>query len=1439
MSVSPDASLAQNYRQGPPRPALRAGQALYTEKLPGDKEATIYSGGVAEIVSKKKHTIEYRVLPGAFSRYTKNQEYRTDKVGTAAQLAVPKAPAYAAGRVLVVFRDSVSVPRDTFTVPASTLTAMRKRAVSGYPGYTNDYRVNAAFAKLGVDQYQRIGSSLSRARVQAMRSSAAYRQSTASAGTSLDIANAFRVHLTGSTVVNAVRVLRSLPGVAYVSPDYTVRTMNMPGIPIAAKEQQQALARRATAAAAATPSYRLPTNYALAASAQPMLNAGGIDAAAAFDEIFRKYGQLPGQGVRITNVSIGDLDDASVVNMVNDPCSFDAGFYGPTTRMVNGQRYLDLPSMPLIPAYTASPDGTLSGSNEVCGTDPLLGEVGLDFSVMSPLPHDLQRGGAMGSGFTDLLGIAPGASYRLVVPESSQPSTSDLIGALLGAANQTPGPDIITASLGFGMDGYGFPSRYFEDDPLVSSAISSIVNGQNIVVVIAANDGLRTFTNASVGPSGGSAATNLSSDPSQQTNIGDVAFSSVPSVDGDSGAIDVGSTTLDDVSAFNPADPNNAAIDGSVVPETRYTGFASFSSGFGSRVNVSAPGDNIVALTHSPGGHFNDVRAELSGGTSASAPEVAAAAAVLVQVARLSGHPFAKATDVRALLEQTARPVTQTPQTDQPLNVGPQVDLSRAVEQLIAKSGLPVKPGVPRVAIMQRRGGTFNLQGAIDTAFVGNTDPAYIDLEGPFDPMTQQNSGENASSYITIAPDWEALPAGTKFSLTVNGNKVPLATTASARLLPAQILNAAGLTLASPSQRTVTMTYRAYQGLHEVVQSTFQLTFGPAQPTSELVPAPVVAPVVTGQVMTVNYDFSAYPAQLLSTPSIMVSYPGRVNTATGNVYFPAYFAALPAGKTKGSISIPVSALSGDGLYGVQLVLNNITGAVSDFSPVRVAVAGAVRPPAPVFITNDPTTGAQVQSHYLETNYGGSFTLSFDVSSVPHATGALLEISAAGNNFYGNMNPFNNPNGSVLDYNHYDSGSVYQQPLYGTKGQITLKESDAHLVAGLNHVVRVIPMTGGLPAGESSDVSYLAEDGVVPGDGGSLYDGYGINPENNDGVLTSFQWTADGHVLKSVQKFAQDTMTANTVLASDSSGCNAWFVPSNAVFGGDSALVMNWDAWGGCMTSYPITYNNIPSLSNATGLGGAFTPPLATPTNYIFAASSISGAPTGKGAFLTLRWDMAYGGDFSAQTFLGDVSNNTFSTPIDFDSLNLINDPVFDTMDYDSSTNMGYIVADQMAWFGIHYPTSIIAANYATGTASAFQVSTCAGGLDFELDPNTHVGALTCFRGNGLQMINLTSQTAQSVNLPASVGLMPPTLISADPVHHLFFAEVPVSADASYNNNALSSVVELDESGNVRSETEAFNFLSSVYGNHFFEVNPALRRGFVFSPGFFQIQPFSY
>jgi hypothetical protein len=191
----------------------------------------------------------------------------------------------------------------------------------------------------------------------------------------LDFSNAYRLHLNGASVRQAVTALLQSPAVVYASPDFRVVSTQAASIPIPAGTAEPLTAGGGTQPPSTA---GVPSNFALASSAQSLLNAPGVDAAAAFDEIDRQFHQLPGQGEIITNVSLGDLDDASVVNNFNDPCDFYATVFGPTTVVIGGQRYLNWPSMPLIPAYTSNQSGQLSGSGEVCGIDPFLGEVGLD-----------------------------------------------------------------------------------------------------------------------------------------------------------------------------------------------------------------------------------------------------------------------------------------------------------------------------------------------------------------------------------------------------------------------------------------------------------------------------------------------------------------------------------------------------------------------------------------------------------------------------------------------------------------------------------------------------------------------------------------------------------------------------------------------------------------------------------------------------------------------------------------------------------------------------------------------------------------------------------------------------------------------------------------------------------------------------------------------------
>src|SRR2546425_371584 len=494
----------------------------YSFDLPGGQTAKVFTNGVAAVFSKDRRKVEFRAYP-VTPRYDEaaGQTGLPDKGQLIADLAAGAKALYADGRVLVVFASGVTGTSDVLSGQGAA--------------FTNDSTTNAALASLGVDRSERLFRKVNRDSLAVMHANA-----QAALGVPLvDFSNAYRLHLNGASVRQAVTALLQSPTVVYASPAFGVSSSQPISIRIPAGTVQPFTVGGGKQPPSAA---GVPSNFALASSAQSLLNAPGTDAAAAFDEIDRQFHQLPGQGEIITNVSLGDLDDAGVVNNFNDPCGFYATVFGPTTVVIGGQRYLNWPSMPLIPTYTSNQSGQLSGSGEVCGVDPFLGEVGLDFSMMAPLPHAQQRAGEVGSGLTDLLGIAPGASYRLVVPapEGSFVTISDVDGSFLGAAMQSPPPNVITASLGFAVDQFGFSGRYLEDDPLTEAIIAGLVQ-QNIVVTVSSGDGLRTFTNAAVAPSGGSAPTLAIGSGGTPSDLKDVAFSGAPPRDFDSGARDGGS----------------------------------------------------------------------------------------------------------------------------------------------------------------------------------------------------------------------------------------------------------------------------------------------------------------------------------------------------------------------------------------------------------------------------------------------------------------------------------------------------------------------------------------------------------------------------------------------------------------------------------------------------------------------------------------------------------------------------------------------------------------------------------------------------------------------------------------------------------------------------------------------------------------------------------
>jgi Subtilase family len=1292
------------------------------------------------------------------------------------RLALPSRGRFAPGRVIV------SVPGATSQVGAAATNAAR----------TGDPRVDETLRSVGARSMRAVSGG----------------------------SNLFVVDVAGDDPVRAARKLRATAGVAYAEPDWIVSSMatEPKAIPQTALRPVRAQAQ----SQAGTTQASLPSNFGLQSSLQSWLNAAGVNAVGAYADIARRFGQLPGEGTIVTNVSIGDLTDQAMA----DAGDFYVQFFGPTTRVIGRQRYLDVPSLPLIPTYAVDASGAIDPLGTVEFVDPLLGEVLLDFSVMAPLPHDRQRPEAQGSGPTDLLGIAPGAQYRLVVPK--EPTISNILTAMLAAAQQSPRPDVISASLGFGTDSVGFPGRYLEDDPIAQSVVSTIVQKYGIVVAISANDGTRIFTLAAVGPDGGSAATDLLPRGGVATSVADDALSTAPTLVADSGALAVGGVTLDDIFSAPPQSGGVLSRLGQ-FPTTRYNGGGGFSSGFGTRVNISAPSDNIASFVHScdSGGCPPDaVIPVLSGGTSASAPMTAAAAAVVLQVARLT-HQRLTPSQVRDLLVRTARPTTDAPQSDRSLHVGPQLDVTAAVESLLGidkrTTGAIVRVSVAHRQAFQDLGETF----------LEATDTTAIDLLGPtfnFGDF-QFSLGQNAVAPITIAADVTNLPrdSGTTFALRI-GSMVLTSSQPSFRLLPEEILSAAGFTLAADGDRTVTATVEARRSGRVIDSRDVSLTFGPTDGTYAEGLAPSVQPVVpAGSGVVVHYDLRSVRA--VNNPVLVISSVNHFSPVMAPFFRSE--TSIPLKTLVGDVTVPASAFAaGAGLYGIGTITDPDSFTFGEFAIVRAGPDASGRPDAP---TLDDGTGSFGHSLAV-TRAAPRFQVRWDVRSVSGADGAMLEISAPAPTLFGALNTFTNQNGDRRDQNGVESASTSLQALPGAAGTTELDAIRLNLPSSLFYNVRVFATTGGKIVGQASASSGLEfDDGLTPG--GAFVTNFDITGSSAIVALSSFDLSGRP-VDSSLNSYSTSTGTYAAPFADDPSGQTLY-----SVIGNDP------DLHASAVIRFPFFFDARQEVQVYDTRTGALRS--SVPVDLATESFLINGRVDGnkhRAAVLGLSAT-----DFTDQVFPVDLSTGALGTPFNPD-VGLDFGGVFNSIDVDSASGRAILgqsfygdicIAGRFGFIGevdLDDGTTLPVAS-APSCMSAFAADQRGRNVFATLGP---VFSFPRIIAPG-RLQNVDQGRLTQIGPVKQLGANGPVFAAVDPVNNLLVVAFLAGSDYLVNNVAMSSVGVYDSrSGKQISLSQTFNFASEVFastllfiGERGIQLDPARRIAWTFGPGGTQVQQFSY
>lgn len=1335
--------------------------------------------------------------------------------GTATPSARTPLGAASAGRALTKQRQGIVPGQVLVTLDQNTAVTGRKltgtRVAARMPD-TDSAPLDSKLKAAGATSLRPLFPSLSRSATDSLTTSARSRLGADAS----DLSRTYVVQTKKKDSAAVARTLQGTQGVAFAEANRYVNTMNTGGQPLSPADIKAAKVAAPSSGSPAPDAAGIPGNDALSSSAQAFLNAGGVNASGAFATLQGGFGQQPGTGETITNVSVGDLTDQSMADAGDN---YVKG-YGPTTVMQNGQRYLDLPSMPLIPTYVAGSDGSLSGSASTENQDPVLGEVLLDFSLMSPLPHDRQRPGRTGTGYTDLLGIAPGAGYRLVVPQ--QPTMDQIAGALLAAAGQSPKPDVITASLGYGTDAQGFPGRYLEDDPFIRSVVASIVQKDKIVVSISSNDGTRLYTPASVGPDGGSTPTDIAKTEASATNIADDASSTTPSKVPDSGAIAAGGTTLDDTLA-TPADRASQPT----TAETRISGFGTFSSGFGTRVDLSAPSDNVIAFSHASGQNAQAVTVSRNGGTSASAPEIAAAAAVVLQAGRLAGHHLTPA-QVRAVLERTGRAVATPSQIDRTLHVGPQIDVTAAVEDVLGgRTGKGTTTGGPqlvRLSVAHRV-----TTGGLGGVYLETTDPDRIDLGD----MASGGNGEGLVGPVTFAGDVTGLPSGGKaqYTLTV-GSTVFRSDTPAIRVTPTQLLDAAKLPVVSTTDRKITYTYNVLVGGHVRASQEHTIAVGPSDGRYVEATAPHAPAVVrNGSPVSVSYDLTGVTG--LSGPQLVLSTVGHWSPAAAPIFSAAWHQSLTG--TTGTVTIPASAFTGGGgLYGIGIAQSGFGGnpqytTYGEFAPVRVAGSTAAeRPEAPTL-----TGAGGVRGHTAEvTRSAPSFGLGFDVRGVKGAAYAEVEFSAPAPTLYRAYNTFTNANGTTLDNDGVNTPSTAHRTLPGRSGTARLDALDLGLTTSSQYGVRTLALDKNHKViGQASPLSTLAlDDGPTP-QGSTVLSFAAAGADSVAALRTAAGGTE-------VRHYSTEDGTYGSMITSDS-GTGSDYEVIGVAPAAHRVLLVHQASQGADV--------RVETWNTATGiLVGTKTLPAA---DYTFVVGRVD-ATRDRGALL-LR-----AADKSDVVLPVDLESGTAGAPIKADPADVL-PGTYSVLDIDASTGDVYLAKGAPIAICLG-GVQVARVNLTTGSVTgAGSMSGCSHGfgsdgagtlynlsatsVSTKIVPTSVIGSLN----------TLTGAAGDSITVRKEV----PVAMAVDGKNHLAVVEFPAPEGTAYfgsqqglvlDNNATAQMLVIDlKTGTLVRTMNGFTAGGHggalVHGGlmNSMQLDPATRTGFTYGAGDGQIQQFAY
>lgn len=439
---------------------------------------------------------------------------------------------------------------------------------------------------------------------------------------------------------------------------------------------------------------------------------------------------------------------------------------------------------------------------------------------------------------------------------------------------------------------------------------------------------------------------------------------------------------------------------------------------------------------------------------------------------------------------------------------------------------------------------------------------------------------------------------------------------------------------------------------------------------------------------------------------------------------------------------------------------------------------------------------------------------------------MLEVSFGSPNDFENFNPFNNPNGSTLDADGVDTGSVYHQALGGTSGTIALDPRTLGVLPGVLHSMRVLATNGSAVIGEASDTSAFEMDGVSPPDGGTVFS-HGLNVAGNDGLLMSVQLgcvtigqnttfanapfaLATGHTSGSAaMTFDQTSLQITNPAVTTSPDCDS----QPTILANDTGLLYDRGA---------RAFAAIHTVGSSPSLQYVPFPTGAIPNDISF-EPGVPSFPDAQ-ALLFVEGQDFVGGNSSASTaaffgfrrlftavnqgtaFAFDL-NTLATTPVmtidDFASMTV---PTVVGQAYDATTNIGYYAVADL--YNGDVPATILAVNYAAQTHSVFSTggeglgNGYASGVQFlALDPATRKLLFVNDSSNDnrqleFHVIDLNTKAVSFVTPPSYAGAANLDEVLADPVNGLYIVVERFRGIDSFDLTRPSGIDFFDEIGTL-------------------------------------------